>query len=58
MKNLKKVSRESLKSIKGGFKMCNSELPNFGCGDAEIFCCGPGGCRRIADLPPGSCSIL
>lgn len=53
MKNLNKISRENLKSIKGGFKMCNAELPNFGCGND--FCCGPGGCRRISDLPPGSC---
>jgi hypothetical protein len=57
MKNLKKVSRESLKSIKGGFKRCESDQPNYGCGDAEFFCCGPGGCRKISDLPPGSCII-
>lgn len=57
MKNLKKISRQNLKSIKGGFKMCDSELPNFGCGSADVNCCGPGGCRRIADLPPGSCVI-
>lgn len=57
MKNSKKISRENLKSIKGGFKMCNAELPNFGCGDPSTFCCGPQGCRRISDLPPGSCVI-
>ncbi|WP_157844705.1 bacteriocin-like protein [Chryseobacterium sp. Leaf405] len=57
MKNLKKVSRESLKSIKGGFKRCESDQENQGCGDALTFCCGPGGCRRISDLPPGSCII-
>lgn len=55
MKNLNKISRQSLKSIKGGFKMCDNEALNYGCGDAEFFCCGPGGCRRISDLKPGSC---
>jgi hypothetical protein len=57
MKNLKKVSRQSLKSIKGGFARCDSEQENHGCGDATIFCCGPGGCRKISDLPLGSCII-
>jgi len=57
MKNLKKLSRGGLKSIQGGFKQCNSELQNLGCGDAELFCCSFGGCRRISDLPPGSCFI-
>ncbi|BEV04780.1 MULTISPECIES: bacteriocin-like protein [Chryseobacterium] len=57
MKNLKKISRQSLKSIKGGFKMCDANQENFGCGDSSIFCCGPGGCRRIQDLPPGSCIV-
>jgi hypothetical protein len=57
MKNLKKISRQSLKTIKGGFARCDSEQPNFGCGSADVFCCGPGGCRKIADLPPGSCIV-
>jgi hypothetical protein len=43
MRNLKKLSRESLKGINGGYRMC----PEDGnCGDG--FCCGPGGCRSIA----------
>ncbi|PUB34644.1 hypothetical protein C8J95_102309 [Elizabethkingia sp. YR214] len=47
MKNLKKLSRESLKEISGGYRMC----PEDGnCGDG--FCCGPGGCRSIAGAGP------
>ncbi|WP_410493845.1 bacteriocin-like protein [Chryseobacterium sp. T16E-39] len=57
MKNSKKISRENLKSIKGGFKACNGELPNYGCGDASVFCCASQGCRRVSDLPPGSCIV-
>lgn len=55
MKNLKKLSRENLKSIKGGYKMCIEELPNYGCGDGE--CCYNNACRRFSDLPAGSCMV-
>lgn len=47
MKNLKKLSRENLKEISGGYRMC----PEDGnCGDE--FCCAPGGCRSIAGAGP------
>ncbi|MGN7864761.1 bacteriocin-like protein [Chryseobacterium sp. 22458] len=42
MKNVKKISRENLKAIKGGLKYCNDELP---CG--EGWCCAGRTCRPI-----------
>ncbi|MCL1672087.1 bacteriocin-like protein [Elizabethkingia ursingii] len=48
MKNLKKLSRESLKGINGGYRMC----PEDGnCGDG--FCCA-GGCRPISGAGPNT----
>lgn len=42
MKNLKKISRENLKVIKGGLRYCNSEEL---C--AEGWCCSGNTCRPI-----------
>ncbi|SHE99122.1 MULTISPECIES: hypothetical protein [unclassified Chryseobacterium] len=42
MKNLKKVSRENLKTIKGGLKYCGGGEP---CGKG--WCCAGSSCRPI-----------
>ncbi|WP_410703499.1 bacteriocin-like protein [Chryseobacterium sp. SIMBA_029] len=42
MKNFTKISRENLKTIKGGLINCNEEQH---CG--EKFCCAKGTCRPI-----------
>lgn len=42
MKNLKKMSRENLKTIKGGLKYCGGGEP---CG--EGWCCAGSACRPI-----------
>ena len=47
MKNIKKISRERLKTIKGGLRMC-PEDGNCG-GD---WCCANGACRPIAGAGP------
>ncbi|MCL1668847.1 hypothetical protein M2T82_12300 [Elizabethkingia ursingii] len=50
MKNLKKISRENLRAINGGFRMC----PEDGnCGNN--YCCSTaGGCRPISGAGPNT----
>lgn len=47
MKNLKKISRHNLKSIKGGIRICPE---NGDCGPG--WCCSGGGCRLISGASP------
>lgn len=54
MKNLKKLSRNQLKRVKGGYKMCIGELPNYGC--AENMCGVNNACRN-SDQISGSCMV-
>lgn len=49
MKNLKKISRESLRSINGGLRMCP---PDGDCGSG--WCCSNGACRLIAGASPST----
>ncbi|SHM45990.1 bacteriocin-like protein [Chryseobacterium polytrichastri] len=49
MKNLKKVSRENLKTIKGGLRMCPLDGD---CGSG--WCCSNGACRTIAGASPST----
>ncbi|MCT2562848.1 bacteriocin-like protein [Chryseobacterium herbae] len=49
MKNLKKISRENLKSIKGGLRRCPE---NGECGGDQ--CCANGVCRPIAGAGPNT----
>jgi len=49
MKNLTKISRENLKTIKGGFRMCPAD---GNCGDN--WCCAAGGCRLISGAGPNT----
>ncbi|SDQ29517.1 hypothetical protein SAMN05421664_1018 [Chryseobacterium soldanellicola] len=49
MKNLKKIGREDLKSIKGGLRQC----PEDGqCGNG--WCCSGGACRLISGASPST----
>ncbi|MDH6252202.1 hypothetical protein M2347_001929 [Chryseobacterium sp. H1D6B] len=48
MKNLKKITRESLKTIKGGYQKC----PEDGqCGND--WCCADGACKPISGAGHG-----
>ncbi|MDH6252201.1 hypothetical protein M2347_001928 [Chryseobacterium sp. H1D6B] len=49
MKNLKKVSRDSLKTIKGGLRACPLDGD---CGSG--WCCSGGACRTIAGASPST----
>ncbi|MCS3530816.1 bacteriocin-like protein [Chryseobacterium sp. JUb7] len=49
MKNLRKITRDSLKTIKGGLRQC----PEDGdCG--PNWCCANGACRLISGASPST----
>lgn len=49
MKNFKKLSKESLKAIQGGFRICPLDRD---CGSG--WCCVNGSCRTIEGASPST----